>query len=120
MNEYIFEFLSYIKRADLIIGHNVAFDIGMFMAECRRQHLDVEIPDHKKFCTMKESTHVCKIPHGSRAGYKRPKLGELHQFVFDREFEKAHDALADIEATMHCFLELYKRDKIMPFKKAAI
>jgi len=37
---------------------------------------------------------------------------ELYRFLFGKEFDDAHDAMADIRATKDCFLELYKTGKI--------
>jgi hypothetical protein len=36
----------------------------------------------------------------------------LYTHLFDKEIENAHDAMADIEATKDCFLELAKRGHI--------
>ncbi len=48
----------------------------------------------------------------TQAGYKRPKLEELHLLLFDEDFDNAHDALADTEACMRCFFELVERGVI--------
>jgi hypothetical protein len=42
-------------------------------------------------------------------GGKWPKLIELYKFLFWKEFENTHDAMADIEATKDCFLKLCKK-----------
>ena len=39
-------------------------------------------------------------------GFKWPSLGELHHALFNKGFDDAHDAAADVEATARCFLEL--------------
>lgn len=61
-----------------------------------------------RICTMLESVYHCKIPFGYKKGYKWPKLTELYKTLFNEEFEGAHGALADIEATAKCFFELKK------------
>ena len=58
-----------------------------------------------KYCTMKMSTNYCKLP-GGKQGFKSPKLSELHQVMFGEGFENAHDALADVRATVRCFWKL--------------
>lgn len=40
-----------------------------------------------------------------KRGIKRPTLGELYEVVMGRELENAHDALADIMATVEIFIE---------------
>ncbi|MEI6773576.1 MAG: hypothetical protein WCL18_01825 [bacterium] len=36
----------------------------------------------------------------------------LYTHLFGKEFDHAHDAMADIEATKDCFMELAKRGEI--------
>ena len=56
---------------------------------------------------MLASTNYCAIP-GSYGKFKWPKLQELYVKLFNEKFEGAHDALADIEATVKCYFELVK------------
>jgi hypothetical protein len=55
---------------------------------------------------MKDISHVADLPK------KRPRLWLLYTHLFGKEFANAHDAMADIEATKDCFLELAKRGYI--------
>ena len=57
-----------------------------------------------KYCTMKGSTDYCRLP--GKKGYKSPRLSELHQVLFGKGFEDAHNAMADVEATERCFWKL--------------
>ncbi len=57
---------------------------------------------------MLGSMNFCKIP-GRFGNYKWPTLSELHIKLFGKDFENAHDALADITATADCFWELRKQ-----------
>ena len=41
-------------------------------------------------------------PHG----YKWPKLSELHIRLFGEDFDEAHDAAMDINATEKCFWKI--------------
>jgi DNA polymerase III epsilon subunit-like protein len=54
---------------------------------------------------MKNSTQYCRI-NGRYGEYKWPTLSELHKKLFGYDFEKAHNALADIEATAKCFWKM--------------
>ena len=58
--------------------------------------------------TMKLSVNICKIP-GYNGQYKYPKLQELYRFLFGKEFGNVHNSMADIRATLECFLELKQR-----------
>jgi DNA polymerase III epsilon subunit-like protein len=46
---------------------------------------------------MKATTSICKLP-GKYGDYKWPKLQESHLHFFGKEFEGAHDAMADVRA----------------------
>lgn len=94
--------------ADLLVAHNYAFDIEMIDQLIWRSNTKwrglKQIPF---FCTMKETTALCKIPQPKWHGkFKWPKLTELYQFLFNEEFVGAHDALADVRATRRCYYKL--------------
>lgn len=67
------------QSADLIIAHNVSFDLSFLREEFSRAGLDLIIKD--AFCTMKKTVPVCKIPRAKGAWYKYPKLNELCAFL---------------------------------------
>jgi len=103
---YIDTFLEYIDKSDHVIGHNIAFDIRMLRQDCERISRVYDRDTIKTFCTMKDISHIEDLPK------KRPRLKLLYTHLFGKEFENAHDAMADIEATKDCFLELAKRGHI--------
>lgn len=84
------------------IGHNLQFDARL-----------VEIEDStfpfvygKHICTMEIMTPICRLPKTSNRGsgeFKWPKLQEAYQFVTGKQFDGAHDALADVRATAEIF-----------------
>lgn len=104
-------FANPIKRSSMIVGHNISFDLNILAAEYIRNGFKNPIERTKEIvCTMKESTDYCAIP--GRYGNKWPKLEELHQKLFGKGFDNAHNALADIEATERCYNELLKKGVI--------
>lgn len=104
------EFRALLDRTKYLIAHNMGYDEKIIGAEFLRNGM-TDIPASIiKICTMHSTTEYCEIP-GSY-GYKWPKLMELHQKLFEVEFEGAHDALADVAATAKCFWELKKRGVI--------
>ena len=107
---YIESFLSYILKADFVVWHNIDFDRSMILWECARLWINFTWENVKRIDTMKPCTNLVKIPkYWWYSGYKWPKLIELYRFLFKKDFEWAHDALADIEATKECFIELCKK-----------
>ena len=102
--EYIWlvmtKFRNVLNKANLIVAHHIVFDANVVAAEMARSGLACDIMYKSAFCTMVGSN------------YKWPKLTELHQFLFGKDFSGAHDALADVKATARCFWELIHRNLI--------
>ncbi len=99
-----------LAQAAVVIGHNIGFDEAFITGESVRLGALNVMPQKKMVCTMQGTVEFCAIPSASGySRYKWPKLAELHRRLFDKEFEGAHDAMVDVEATMRCFWELRKR-----------
>jgi DNA polymerase III subunit epsilon len=116
--EDVFELFSiHLKRAKVIVAHNMAYDEKIIGSELIRLGLDNILDSKEKICTMESTVDLCKID--GPYGYKWPKLEELHRFLFNHDFDGAHDALADIQATAKCFWEL-KKQKIVEVTNRSI
>jgi len=103
-----------MTQAEILIGHNVSFDIEMISSELNRFQLDTDILEKPSICTMRLSTAWCRLPKFNGGhGFKFPKLQELYFKLFGAHFDGAHDALADIRATQKCYKELVKRKIIV-------
>lgn len=98
------DFALLIEEASYVVAHNISFDEKIIGAEFIRKGVSNKLDQRKKICTMHSTTDFCKLP--GNYGYKWPKLQELHQKLFGEEFEEAHDAAADIDATAKCFWKL--------------
>lgn len=103
------ETLIYLRNeATIIAAHNLQFDRLIIDGELSSTHgLRLFAPHHQSFCTMLSTTNVVKIP--SSRGYKWPKLAEAYRFFFERDFEGAHDARADVRACADIYFELKRR-----------
>jgi DNA polymerase III subunit epsilon len=89
-----------------VVAHNIDFDYKIVGAEFERLGWPVGFGIMPMICTMKRSTDYCRLT--GNYGYKWPKLQELHRKLFAMDFVEAHNAAADISATMRCFWELVK------------
>ncbi len=101
-------FLALADRADLLVAHSYDFDEKMIRRELHHMsepELAEAFRSRKNHCTMKQGTPLCKIP-SARGGFKWPKLQELHQFLFGVGFDDAHDAMADIRATVRVYFQM--------------
>lgn len=102
------EVQPHIAAAICAIAHNIAFDEKILGAECLRLSLPHFLLKKRLRCTMKESTAFCAIP-GRYGDFKYPNLTELHRKLFQKAFDHAHNALADVRACKAAFFELRTR-----------
>ena len=110
LKKAVYYFLGACRMADLIVGHNVNYDMHVVGAELIRTWGKDFIEKLPTADTMLSSIEFCKIP--GKYGYKWPKLMELHNKLFGCDFEDAHNSFADISATEKCFWELRKKKLI--------
>lgn len=97
-------FQQHIELSNTLVAHNMSFDEKIMGAEFLRNHMENFIDSKPKICTMLGSTAFCGID--GPYGFKWPKLTELHKKLFNHDFAEAHNAAADIAATVKCFFEL--------------
>ncbi len=104
-----------LGNSNIIIGHNVSFDLNVVKAEIIRvkgiENALFSKKNHNVVDTMKMGMNICKIPNLSfhtrmSQPYKYPKLDELYYKLFNKHFDNQHDAMADIQATYDCYYEL--------------
>ena len=107
LTDVIDEFMADFDQATFIVGHNVDFDKKIVGAELVRLHRPDIMNSKRTYCTMQAGTNFCRIP--GRYGYKWPKLQELYVRLFGHEFDGAHNAMSDIDATQECFWEMRRR-----------
>lgn len=108
MPEVLKQFAAAYDECDLMLCHNTAYDKSVVSAELIRYGIRVKAkkPD---FCTKLEGESICKIPSQYPGKYKWPKLEELYRFLFGKDFDGAHAASNDIQATKECYLEIVLR-----------
>ena len=109
IKDILARFVADASAVDIIVGHNIAFDIGILMADLTRAGIALDLSAKVQICTMRSSIGWCRLPKTNGVpGFKWPRLQELHYRLFGEDFAHAHDALADIQATKRCFFELIK------------
>ena len=109
-----------LYNSDIIIGHNVSFDLNVIKSEIIRiKGMDNVLFTKKKHSvvdTMILGVNICKLPNLSFhtrkiQSYKYPKLDELYYKLFNKHFDNQHDAMADIQATYDCYYELKRKSE---------
>lgn len=105
------EFLQDIESCNIIVAHNYDFDSKIVGCEFHR--LGMTMPNKKSICTKEGTTNFCKLPNNyGYNSYKWPTLQELHYKLFGSNFEEAHNALIDIQATVKCFFECKQKHNL--------
>ena len=121
------EFFYHLRNVDLLVGHNISFDINMIKVELLRFIYETNcnileneekaykynlhfLTNYKNIsCTMQSSIDLCNIKAINKFGkeyIKFPKLLELHQKLFDSTPNNLHNSFNDILVTLRCFMKL--------------
>lgn len=101
--------MSLVSKADLIVGHNVSFDIRLARIQAARatgEKWDNPLPT---FCTMRRTTNICKILKANprcHNDWKWPNLSEAVRFFFNEEHSNAHRARPDCDAAARIYFHL--------------
>lgn len=107
LEEVLAEFDKDLAQATYVMGHNIEFDVNIVGAEYHRLSQSFEkLTDKPVIDSKNEATEYCAIPGGRGGQFKWPTLTELHQKLFNKGFDEAHDAAYDVDATAKCFFEL--------------
>lgn len=107
-------FMDAIGKVDLVIGHNVSFDVRiMCILSARWTGAKWDCP-HPQYCTLKRSQLLVDLPPtdkmiaAGRTTPKPPKLSEAYEHFFGEELQGAHDALVDVRASVRIYQHLVK------------
>lgn len=116
-------FFGLVEAADTIVAHNIEYDLDLLQIEIEADPQSTGwnalLQGVRQFCTMINSRDTLKMPLSDAQArffrdtgvdqlYKNPRLVEAYRHFFDREFEGAHDAMADVKACRDVFFELHK------------
>ncbi|MGJ5804341.1 3'-5' exonuclease [Streptomyces europaeiscabiei] len=111
-------FAALVKQADLIVAHNIAYDVDV--VHDNLPLTEVWIKSKPVFCTMVGSLYVVRTPASPQdklyyvrdgrlwndSPYKYPSLASTHKHFFGRPHDGAHDAMADVRACRDVFFKL--------------
>lgn len=109
-------FRQLMARAEKLVAHNVRFDLFMVQMEALRLDMPLTLPG-ASVCTMRAAEPIVKLPRTQKMiaagmdGYKAPSLQEAYRHFFGKDFEGAHDAMADVRACRDVFFRLQDLEK---------
>lgn len=130
LKSFLFTFIEDVYNCDVLVGHNIQFDLNMLKVEILRliptleyfEKLYLEyfleyfqnILKEKIYCTMQTSIEFCAIKRKDKFGKeynKFPKLMELYTKLFELVPKNLHNSLNDVLICLRCFYMLkYKLD----------
>jgi DNA polymerase III epsilon subunit-like protein len=96
-----------MKQADLLIGHNIEFDLNMIKTECYRHNLTFTCTK-PTYCTMKTTTKICALPR-----MKWPTLKELHFHLFQETPTNLHNSMIDVWTCLRCYLKIMNQTDLL-------
>ena len=115
------ELIKDLAKSQLLVGHNIEFDINIIGAELIRQSLDTAyFLSLQKLDTGIAATEFCQLAGGMGGKLKMPRLTELHEKLFGVPFKDAHDASYDVDATARSFFGLVSKKVVKPFDATAV
>jgi len=112
IKDSILRFITNYERADMIIGHNIEFDIKIIKVELERLGYINIFKSHETvhYCTLKLGINITKIETKNKK-YKYPKLIELYEKLFNETPLNLHNSLIDVVCCFRCFYKMYfKKD----------
>ena len=127
IHEVLDVFFKFFETADLVIAHNIYFDISMISVELIRiinanpnaksvSQMEMLQTKTSLYCTMKNSIKLCNIQVYSKTGgyyAKYPTLLELHQHLFGISPKKLHNSLNDVAICLRCYMKITKETDIL-------
>jgi DNA polymerase-3 subunit alpha len=121
LNKVLSIFNKDLTNTQLLVGHNIEFDINIIGAEFIRQTLDTaHFLSLQKLDTGIAATEFCQLTGGIGGRLKMPRLTELHEILFGHPFEDAHDASYDVAATARSFFGLIAKKVTKPFDSTPV
>tara|TARA_B100000508_G_scaffold133456_1_gene123325 strand:+ start:550 stop:1197 length:648 start_codon:yes stop_codon:yes gene_type:complete len=111
INDALTNFEICLKRADVVIGHNITFDVNMIAVESLRNKINVrkEFMNTINYCTMKRTVNLCKIiaiNKNNEEYYKYPTLTQLHEHLFAETPLGTHNSMADVFICLRCYYKV--------------
>ncbi|MEQ9401959.1 MAG: DNA polymerase III subunit alpha [Cyclobacteriaceae bacterium] len=107
--EVLQKFSEDVKKAEVLVGHNIEFDNKIIGAEYLRTAQENLLADAKNIDTSTQTVEFCQLAGGIGGRLKQPRLIELYTKLFGVPFDDAHDAAYDVDATAKAFFECLKR-----------
>jgi DNA polymerase-3 subunit epsilon len=88
-----------LKNYEIVLGHNINFDLHVLKSDLIRHNISPNIFPKKIICTMKKGKEFL-------SQRKAPKLTELYENLFKKDYMTAHNALQDAQMSFLCYKKM--------------
>lgn len=99
-------FTLMVQMSELLVAHNISFDMGIIKDVWPVAYGLMK--DKEQFCTMRNATSIVGLTGSHAGGNKYPKLIEAYRHYYGKEFDNAHDAMADVRACRDVYFALFE------------
>lgn len=100
-------FFALWRQSSMRVGFNESFDARMIRIAIKRHIKEDDFADEwkdgEKYCAMQKSRMICNISNAKGTGTKPPKLTEAYHHFTGSTHTDAHDAMADVLATIDVY-----------------
>ena len=101
-------FLALYEQCGVRVAHNTTFDNRIIRIALKRHRPDAVTDEQWK---DKTKYHCTMVEHSKKHGGKWPTLQEAYFFHFGKNFDDAHNAMADTKACMEVYLAALEAEK---------
>lgn len=108
-------FADTMARTEIVIGHNISFDVRMMRITAARVTGEKWDNPHPTYCTMRKSTNLCQIPSAKQRhpqDWKWPRLTQAYQHFFGEDLPEAHRARPDCDASARIYFHLKSKELV--------
>lgn len=120
LNLVLSKFSEDVKKARVLVGHNIEFDNKIIGAEYLRSEQENLLETYPNIDTSMDTVEFCQLQGGLGGKLKQPKLVELYEKLFGIPFAAAHDAAYDVDATAKAFFECLRRKILKTFDETEV
>lgn len=106
IKEALIAYKNSLEKCSKLVCHNLNFDLRVVLSEFIRSNLEINtVPT---YCTMVESTNLCRRPPYKNGRWKWPSLAELYATCFQEKIDNQHNSYYDVINCAKCYFELLK------------
>jgi DNA polymerase-3 subunit epsilon len=99
------------KQADRVVAHNIEFDRKVINGIWPISGAIIAMKE--EYCTMQNCAPFGDMPRRHATSNKFTKLADAYRYFYRKDFDNAHDAMADVRACQDLYhlLQIFERNR---------